>query len=91
MKLFFYKDSNDKTRGHSFKLRSIIPRLDTRKNFFGCRIVSIWNQLSRKTVEAQSADSFKNLLKTEDLSLFTLNNHDALFFSKSLDYASGKL
>ena len=64
MKLFFYKDNNDKTRGHSFKLRSNIPRLDTRKNFFGCRIVSIWNQLSRKTVEAQSADSFKKNLKT---------------------------
>ena len=37
------------------------------------------------------SEEIKKKLKTEDLSMFTLNNHDALFFSKSLDYTSEKL
>jgi len=65
------------TRGHGLKLRSKRPRLDTRKSFYGYRVVSVWNHLNPSTVWAASLQSFKNLLDSEDLSQFLLTDHDS--------------
>ena len=72
-------DTNNRTRGHMFKLRSPKPRLDTRLHFFGYRVVSAWNSLSEAVVEAPSIISFKLLLNTEDLSNNLQYNYYALF------------
>ena len=74
--------SNVSTRGHRFKLRSPVrPRLDTRRHFYGYRVISAWNGLSELCVEAPNVLAFKNLLNTEDLSK-SLQNHYEVFFSK---------
>ena len=74
--------SNVSTRGHRFKLRSPVrPRLDTRRHFYGYRVISAWNGLSELCVEAPNVLAFKNLLNTEDLSK-SLQNHYDVFFSK---------
>ena len=46
--------TNDRARSHKFKLRAFKPRLDTRKYFFGYRIVSVWNDLPDWCVDAAS-------------------------------------
>ena len=74
----FELDPSNKTWGHNYKIRSSRPRLDTRLHFVGYRVVAAWNQLSSATVNAPSVFSFKNLLKSEDLSIFLLNNYDAV-------------
>jgi hypothetical protein len=73
---------NDRTRGHSFRLRSLtIPKLDTRLHFFGYRVISAWNRLAALCVEAPSVQSFKNLLSIEDLSGSLMYNYDAIFLT----------
>lgn len=67
---FFCLDNSTTTRGHSWKLRTGIPRLDSRRFFFSCRVIKIWNGLSTLTVSAPTLNSFKRLLMCEDLSSF---------------------
>ena len=61
-----------KTRGHSWKLKSITPRLNTRLNFFSFRVTNAWNSLSPATVDAKSFTTFKNLLRSECLDSFLI-------------------
>ena len=58
------------TRGHSWKIKPITPRLDTRLHFFSFRIVNAWNSLSPSTVEANSFIAFRALLRSECLDSF---------------------
>ncbi len=58
------------TRGHSWKIKPITPRLDTRLHFFSFRIVNAWNSLSPSTVEANSFIAFRALLRSECLDAF---------------------
>ena len=61
---FLEIDSSRQTRRHSWKLKTIAPRLDTRLNFFSCRVVKPWNHLSQSTVEANSFESFRGAAPT---------------------------
>ena len=58
----FFKFTNHKTRGHSHKIfkehATKLPRCNTYSN----RIVSNWNQLPKKIVEATSVEAFKERL-----------------------------
>ena len=58
-KHIFFKFTNRKTRGHSHKIfkeqATKLPRCNTYSN----RIVSDWNQLPKRIVEAISVDAFK--------------------------------
>ena len=51
---FFTLDRSGLTRGHSWKLKPITPRLDIKLYFFSYRVVNVWNSLSPSTVEAAS-------------------------------------
>ena len=51
-----------KLRGHHLKLFVPRCRTNTRKQFFSVRVVSHWNGLPSKVVEAESVNSFKNRL-----------------------------
>ena len=67
---FFAVHTNNPTRGHSWKLKSTVPRLDCRQHFFSHRIINVWNALSQKTVDSSSTAMFRARLKTESLEEF---------------------
>ena len=69
---FFVIDKSNSTRGHSWKLKNSIPRLDSRLHFFSFRVIKVWNSLTSTTVEATSATMFKSCLKTEHLDKFLM-------------------
>ena len=50
------------TRGHSLKLVKHRCQSDTRKYFFCNRVVSRWNQLDQRAIDAVTVDSFKRNL-----------------------------
>jgi len=47
------------TRGHNYKVKKQMCKLDVRKNFFGLRVVNIWNNLPASVVDAPSVNAFK--------------------------------
>jgi hypothetical protein len=63
IKNLFEVDSSNQTRGHNMKLKSLVPRLDSRLHFYSLRVVNPWNHLSQSTVEASSFESFKARLQ----------------------------
>ena len=63
--LFLKIDSSCKIRGHTWKIKISVPRLDSRKHYFSYRV--IWNALSQKIVDYNSIASFKANLKSECL------------------------
>ena len=69
---FFEIEPSSLTRGHSWKLKSSVPRLDSRLHFFSHRITRVWNSLSEKTVSANSISSFKARLDSESFDKFLL-------------------
>ena len=67
---FFQRDTSSKTRGHTWKLKISVPRLDSRLHYFSYRIINAWNALSQSTVDSSSIASFKSNLKMENLDNF---------------------
>ena len=51
-----------RTRGHSLRIRSKPFSTETRKHFFSQRVVSLWDSLPQRAVEAGSQDAFKREL-----------------------------
>ena len=51
-----------RTRGHSLRIRGDSFRTEMRKTFFTQRVVSLWNSLPQKVVEASSLAIFKREL-----------------------------
>ena len=58
MKLFTWVDT-DRTRGNGFKLGQGRFRLDIRRQFLTQRVVTHWNRLPKKAVDAPSLQAFK--------------------------------
>ena len=54
--------TEQRTRGHKFKLKKQSARLDVRKNFFGLRVVDAWNSLPELVADAPSLNTFKGRL-----------------------------
>ena len=50
------------TRGHNYKLFVEHSKIETRRNYFGNRIVKPWNSLSVETVNASSVQMFKSYI-----------------------------
>ena len=55
-------DTNNKTRGHNFKLKKHSFKTDKFKHFFTNRVVNLWNSLPDNVVYASSLNMFKNNL-----------------------------
>ena len=72
IKQFFEVDKMTQTRGHTWKLRSIVPRLDSRLYFFSFRVINAWNALTETTVSAASIASFRARLELESLDRFLI-------------------
>jgi len=65
-----YANNINMTRGHNLKLIKLHCRTDTRKHFWGSRVVTPWNGLPENIVNAPSGASFKNLISKYDLSKY---------------------
>jgi len=62
--LFFQLPTDShRLRGHSMKV--FMPRCSTtaRRTFFSARVISNWNTLSQRVIEAPSVNAFKNRLE----------------------------
>ncbi len=53
------------TRDHGFKIRKEKCKSDIRANFFGNRIVNLWNSLPADIVNSPCTNTFKNRLDTD--------------------------
>ena len=60
----FFSISQRPLRGHRLKLKKSHCRTDTRKFWFGNRIIDQWNSLPEEVVTAPSLDSFKKRMKS---------------------------
>ena len=54
--------SNVHTRSNNFKLQTMRCKYDIRKYSFTNRVVSLWNSLPEKVVNAENVNTFKNRL-----------------------------
>ena len=54
-----HKTTGMTTRGHSLKLQKRESKGQLRANFFGLRVVNIWNALPNVIVTAESVNCFK--------------------------------
>ena len=55
----FMRVGSDRTRGNGLKLRQGSFRLDIRRKFFMQRVVTCWNRLPKKLVDAPAVQTFK--------------------------------
>ena len=67
IKKFFEVDKMANTRGHSWRLRSMVPRLDSRLYFFSFRVINAWNALAETTVSSASITIFMARLELESM------------------------
>jgi len=62
---FFELNTDNRTRGHSFKLVKHCCNCEVRCHFFSERVVNRWNMLDQDTVSAKSVHGFKSKLESE--------------------------
>jgi len=72
---FFQLDSNNRTRGHTAKIKKNRCRTDLRKHFFSERVVNRWNSLKQETIEATDINTFKRFLDKERETWMDLSLH----------------
>ena len=56
---------DDRTRGHTLKLKKSQFKLNIRGHSFTQRVVNLWNALQEETVTATNINTFKNRLDKE--------------------------
>ena len=59
---YFSQVTENRTRGHRWKLKKGIFRTEGRRSFFTERVVNHWNRLPDRVVEAETIGSFKSRL-----------------------------
>ena len=62
------------TRGHCYKLRSGLHKIDATKFFFSNRIIKSWNALPHDVVNSTSYSRFRCLINETDFSKFLTPN-----------------
>ena len=62
---FFQLDSNNRTRGHTAKIKKNRCKTDLRKHFFSERFANRWSSLKQETIEATDINTFKRFLDKE--------------------------
>ena len=55
-----FKMSQNRTRGHRFKLQKQHVKSRQRQNFFSQRVINAWNKLPADVVESPTIGTFKN-------------------------------
>ena len=55
-------NTDNRTRGHKFKLSKEYSRTEIRKNTFVCRVINQWNKLKDEVINAKDVNDFKNKL-----------------------------
>jgi len=60
---FFELNTDNRTRGHSFKLVKHRFNYEVRRHFFSERVVNRWYMLDQDTVSAKSVNGFKSIRK----------------------------
>jgi hypothetical protein len=63
-KKMFVRSTEERTRGHSYKLKAQMHR-GARSSFFSERVVNNWNRLKEETVQAETVAQFKVRLHRE--------------------------
>ncbi|MFZ2538392.1 MAG: reverse transcriptase family protein, partial [Oscillospiraceae bacterium] len=65
---FLKFNHNTTSRGHPFRLNLPLIKHNTRKYFFSCRFIRVWNSLPVNIVCASTTQQFKKLILVHDLS-----------------------
>jgi len=63
--IFFELNTDNRTRGHSFKLVKHRCICEVRRHFFSERVVNRWNMLDQDTISAKTVNGFKSELELE--------------------------
>ena len=62
---FFELNTDNRTRGHSFKLVKHRCNCEVRRHFFSERVINRWNMLDQDTISAKTVNGFKSKLELE--------------------------
>jgi len=62
---FFELNTDNRTRGHSFKLVKHRCNCEVHRHFFSERVVNRWNMLDQDTISAKTVNGFKSKLELE--------------------------
>ena len=57
--MFFTTPTDNRTRGHSYKVFKERTETSTRRNYFSCRVIDQWNDLPDAVVTSHDIDTFK--------------------------------
>ena len=71
---FFQLADYNSTRGHGYKLAKKFSCVSVHKYNFENRIVSVWNNLPKEIVDAESIEKFNMLLSNASLDSFLIIN-----------------
>ena len=74
---FRHLDTPYSLRSNDSKVNRTKTNKLPKENFFVLRAAKVWNQLPKNIVNASSLNIFKNLLRSFNLSKFTVNKYDS--------------
>ena len=63
--IFFQFNSDNRTRGHSYKILKPQVTTSVKLNSFSQRVINNWNSLNELTVQSKTIHAFKTALKKE--------------------------
>jgi len=66
------KSTDNRTRGHDFKLSKQTCSVDATKYYFTNRVVNVWNSLPSHVVSSPTLSNFKSRLGEHDFSSYLL-------------------
>lgn len=79
---FFIFSTNNRSRGHPYRLIVPLAKSNIKKHSFSCRIIHPWNSLTSALVTDPNTLNFKSHLKHIDLSKFLI--HPSITITKAV-------